>query len=230
MVHRLGRAAEFRDNETGQHVIRVGMFCEIVGQQLRIPNRSVQLLRHAAPLHDIGKIGVADAILLKKGPPASHEWEIMQQHTVIGSEILSGTENELLEMARIVALTHHERWDGNGYPGHLKAADIPLYGRIAAVCDVYDALTSDRPYKRAWRHGRAIDYLVAGRGTHFDPEVVDAFLASLDQIQMVSADYRDDSAPANVYRGGGSSMALEGMGLPLDPEGLLTVSSHRWGS
>jgi len=201
MVHRLGRAAEYRDNETGQHVIRVGLFCEIIGRRLAMPVRQVQLLRHASPLHDIGKIGVADAILLKSGPLCDEEWTIMKQHTVIGAEILAGTDDELLEMARVIALTHHERWDGQGYPAGLSGEDIPMCGRIASVCDVYDALTSDRPYKKRWSRTDALAYLKRGRGTQFDPDVVNAFVASLSKIRSVQHRHSDNGAPNNVYCG-----------------------------
>lgn len=201
MVHRLGRAAEYRDNETGQHVVRVGLFCEIVGHRLALPSHQVQLLRHASPLHDIGKIGVADAILLKSGPLSEQEWAIMKQHTVIGAEILAGTNDELLEMARVIALTHHERWDGKGYPAGLSGEDIPMCGRIASVCDVYDALTSDRPYKKRWSHSDALGYLKRGRGTQFNPDVVDAFVASLPKIRAVQRRHSDNRAPNNVYCG-----------------------------
>lgn len=207
MVNRLGRAAEYRDNETGQHVIRVGKYCGIVAQQLGMPRQEVHLLRHASPLHDIGKIGIADSILLKKGPLDSLEWAYMKQHAVIGANILGGTDDQLLEVARVVALTHHERWDGKGYPAGIGGDDIPRHGRIAAVCDVYDALTSGRPYKAAWPSDQAIEYLRESRGTHFDPEVVDAFIASLGAVKAVQEDHSDSAAPANVYCSGDSLAA-----------------------
>ncbi len=210
MVHRLGRAAEYRDNETGQHVVRVGLFCEIIGKHLAMPRRQVQLLRHASPLHDIGKIGVADAILLKAGPLSPEEWQIMKQHTVIGAEILSGTDDELLEMARVIALTHHERWDGEGYPAGLAGDDIPLCGRIASVCDVYDALTSDRPYKKRWAHKDALLYIKRGSGSQFDPDVVNAFVASLTRIRSVQRRHSDSGAPNNVYCGGSFGPPVDG--------------------
>lgn len=221
MVYRLGRAAEYRDNETGQHVVRVGLFSAIVAKHMGMARRQVQLMQHASPLHDIGKIGIADAILLKSGPLSPREWAIMKQHTVIGAAILGGTDDELLEMARVIALTHHERWDGKGYPAGLVRDEIPLCGRIASVCDVYDALTSDRPYKKRWRHTDALTYLRRGRGTQFDPDVVDAFVASLPQIRDIQRVHSDSAAPSNRYCGGGYGQTLEEIGA-LDWAGLTT--------
>jgi putative two-component system response regulator len=209
MVNRLGRAAEYRDNETGQHVIRVGKYCGIVAQQLGIPRQEVHLLRHASPLHDIGKIGIADSILLKKGPLDPVEWAYMKQHAAIGANILGGTDDELLEVARVVALTHHERWDGTGYPAGLAGDNIPRHGRIAAVCDVYDALTSGRPYKAAWPSDQAIEYLSESRGSHFDPEVVDAFIDGFGEIRAVQEDHSDSAAAANVYCSGDALLASD---------------------
>jgi putative two-component system response regulator len=142
-------------------------------------------------MHDIGKIGVPDAVLLKPAPLAADEWEIMKSHAVIGAELLSGDDSSLLVLAREIALTHHEKWDGSGYPHGLAGTAIPQSGRIVAVTDVFDALTSARPYKHAWPVETAVAYLSDNRGTHFDPAVVDAFLAQLDTILAIRNSYLD---------------------------------------
>jgi putative two-component system response regulator len=147
-------------------------------------------------MHDIGKIGIPDSILLKPGKFEPHEWEVMKTHTTIGAEILSGDDSELLSMAREIALTHHEKWDGSGYPKGLAGEDIPLVGRIVALADVFDALTSERPYKKAWSTEASLDYLHEQRGRHFDPALVELFTARLPGILAISRQYAEPVAPA----------------------------------
>jgi len=175
-LERLARAAEYRDDATGQHIIRVGRLSEQIGRVLGLDEERLFELRHAAPLHDVGKIGVPDAVLRKPAPLTVEEWALMRQHTEIGARILDGCAYPVVQMARTIALTHHERWDGMGYPQGLHGEDIPLWGRIVAVVDAYDAMTNDRPYRPALAHEQAIETLHAEREKQFDPLVVDAFL------------------------------------------------------
>ncbi|MFA4029834.1 MAG: hypothetical protein GDYSWBUE_001143 [Candidatus Fervidibacterota bacterium] len=194
-VRRLGRAAEFRDDETGNHIMRMSMYCAIVAKRLGLPDEDVEMILYASPMHDVGKIGVPDRILLKPGKLDPGEWEIMKRHTVWGAEILSGSRSQLLETARVIALTHHEKWDGSGYPHGLSGEEIPLFGRICAIADVFDALTSERVYKPAYPNERAFSIINEERGRHFDPQVVDAFFASLDEIIEVQSKYVETKKP-----------------------------------
>ena len=179
IIERLAIAAEFRDDNTGQHTQRVGQMSALLARQLGLPDSQVSLIARGAPLHDVGKIGVPDTILLKMGKLTAEEFEIVKTHTAIGARILSGGKFPLLRLAEEIAFTHHERWDGNGYAG-IRGADIALAGRIVAVADVFDALTQQRPYKPAWPVGDAIAEIDRQRGKQFDPEVVDAFLRVID--------------------------------------------------
>jgi putative two-component system response regulator len=172
ILERLGRAAEFRDDATGQHTQRVGHGAAQLAQALGLPEEQVELIRRAAPLHDIGKIGIPDAILLKPGRLTPDEFAVMQAHTTGGAALLAHGCSELLRMAEVIALTHHERWDGSGYPQALQADTIPLAGRILAVVDVFDALTHDRPYKRAWTVEAAVAELKRQRGRQLDANLV----------------------------------------------------------
>jgi putative two-component system response regulator len=176
VVDRLARAAEFRDDETGEHTRRVGELSAEIGELLGLARHEIVLLRRAAPLHDLGKIGIPDSILLKAGPLTKEEFEIMKTHTTIGGRILSGGNSAVMQMAEQIALSHHERWDGSGYPQGLAGEAIPLPGRIVAVADVFDALTHARPYKEAWPIDKAVAEIERCSGTHFDPAVVAAFL------------------------------------------------------
>jgi putative two-component system response regulator len=178
-VTRLAAAVEARDHETAEHIERVGIYSALVARRLGLPEEHCELLRRASTLHDIGKIGVTDKLLLKPGPLTQEERREMQRHAEIGHDILSGSELELLELAAQIAWTHHERVDGMGYPRGLDRTEIPLEGRIVAVVDVYDALTSDRPYRLALAQDDALALLAAGRDTQFDPIVLDAFLQAL---------------------------------------------------
>lgn len=194
----LARAGEFRDNETGHHVMRMSQMCEALALAAGQDAAWARTLRMASPLHDLGKIGIPDVILLKPGRLTPDELAIMREHPRIGSEIVPDHPAAVIRMARRVALTHHERWDGTGYPAGLTGEEIPLEGRIAAVCDVYDALVSHRPYKRRWSQEEAIGYLIDNRGAHFDPALVDAFMGILPVITRIQEDLADDEAQDGV--------------------------------
>ena len=196
IVQRLGRAAEYRDNETGFHILRMSHTTALLARYLGWDQQQCELLLHASPMHDIGKIGIPDAILLKPGKLDPAEWEIMKTHAVIGANILEGDSSELLTLAREIALTHHEKWDGSGYPNGLKGEAIPLSGRLVAIADVFDALTSERPYKKAWSVEAALDYIRENRGTHFDPAIVDLFLGVIPEILAIRARYAEPAETA----------------------------------
>jgi len=178
-LKRLSRAVEYHDGETGAHLERVGAHAASIAGSLGLPEPRVELLRLAAPLHDIGKIAIPDRILRKQGTLTLDERLLMEQHAEVGRDLLGGSGSELLELAAVVAWTHHERWDGSGYPRRLAGEDIPLEGRIVAVADVFDALTSDRPYRPALSVAEAQAHLLAGRGLAFDAEIVDVFIPSV---------------------------------------------------
>jgi putative two-component system response regulator len=187
IVQRLGLAAEYKDNETGLHVIRMSHFARILGLAAGMSEQEADDLLHAAPMHDVGKIGIPDRILQKAGPLDAEEWKIMQSHATIGAEIIGQHGGGMLQLAHDIALTHHEKYDGSGYPKGLAGEAIPLTGRIVAIADVFDALTSVRPYKRAWSEEEAVDYLVQQKGKHFDPALVDLFIAQLPALRAVRA-------------------------------------------
>jgi putative two-component system response regulator len=174
-LERLALAAEYRDDDTAQHTKRVGRTAALLARQLGLANDTIEHLRLAAPLHDVGKIGIPDAVWLKPGALSDHERKMLEQHTEIGGRILSGSRSPILRLAEQIARTHHERWDGSGYPAGLAGDAIPLAGRITAVADVFDVLAHPRPHKKAWPLGRAVQEIVDQAGRHFDPEVVAAF-------------------------------------------------------
>lgn len=176
IMKRLALAAEYRDYETGQHTQRVGNMSAMLAEEMGLPQEQIELIRQAAPLHDVGKIGISDTILLKPGKLTFTEFEQIKAHTIIGGRILTGSAFPLLQTAEQIALYHHERWDGTGYPHGLKGEKIPLVGRIVALADVFDALTNERPYKRAWSLEEAATEIIRQRGRQFDPAVVDAFV------------------------------------------------------
>lgn len=182
VVYRLAKAAEYRDDQTGEHINRVATLAHKLALELGIEEAGAELIRLAAPLHDVGKIALSDSILLKPGALSPEEREQMKLHTEIGARILSNGKSELLQMAEVIALTHHERWDGSGYPGGLSGEDIPLVGRILAVADVFDALTHERPYKRAWSTEEALVEIQVNASLQFDPRVVDAMLSAFNGI------------------------------------------------
>ncbi|MEA2417796.1 MAG: hypothetical protein QOE60_2 [Thermoleophilaceae bacterium] len=189
VIQRLALAGEYRDDATGQHTRRVGELSTRIGEALGMPDDQLVLLRQAAPLHDVGKIAVPDSILLKPGRLTRDEFERMKAHTTVGAEMLSGRGLALLEMAEQIALTHHERWDGTGYPAGLSGHSIPRVGQIVAIADVFDALTHARPYKEAWTVAEAVIEISRQRGRQFDAEVVDAFLQALPDVdERVLAD------------------------------------------
>ncbi|MGB9109725.1 MAG: HD domain-containing phosphohydrolase [Telluria sp.] len=193
IVQRLGLAAEYKDNETGLHVIRMSHFSRILGLAAGMTERDADDLLHAAPMHDVGKIGIPDRILQKPGPLDPDEWKIMQSHATIGAEIIGEHQTGMLALARNIALTHHEKWDGSGYPTGLAREQIPLEGRITAIADVFDALTSVRPYKKAWTEEDALAFLVEQKGKHFDPALVDLFISQMPAIRAVRQRWAEQS-------------------------------------
>jgi len=190
-IFRLSKAAEFRDPETGAHILRMAHYSELIARRLGWDKDHVEMMLQAAPMHDVGKLGTPDYILLKPGRLSPEEFEVMKRHAVIGWEILRDSASPVLQMAAEIALSHHEKFDGNGYPRGLAGDAIPLSGRIVAVADVFDALTSARPYKPAWPVERALTLLRDERGRHFDPACVDAFMAESDAALAVRETYRD---------------------------------------
>jgi putative two-component system response regulator len=191
IVRRLGKAAEFRDNETGFHIIRMSQFSELIARAMGMNDGLAELILHASPMHDIGKLGIPDGILLKPGRLDAQEWEVMKTHTDIGAEILDGHHSRLLQMAARIARAHHEKWDGSGYPRGLREKEIPLEARIVAVADVFDALTSRRPYKTAWTVEASVEEIRSLTGRHFDPAVIKAFFSALPRILDVKERYAE---------------------------------------
>jgi len=231
VIWRLAKAAEFRDEETGNHVIRVASYSRVIGEKMGLDQDFIERLFVTAPLHDIGKIGISDSILLKPGKLSPDEWEIMKQHCVIGSKILSdeckntrmlrgpqrhraGTfKDPLLEMASVIALTHHEKWNGQGYPQGLSGEAIPMEARIVSLADVYDALTSRRPYKPAFSHEKSMEILRDGVGNHFDPQVFEAFDTSQSEIRAIKRELSDRS-PRYTYEELRNVVRDAGISLP----------------
>ena len=192
IIHRLGNAAEYKDNETGQHNIRMSLYSRVIGRALGMSSNEQEMLLWASPMHDVGKIGIPDRVLLKPGRLDPYESAVMQTHAAIGADLLSGSKSPLIQMASVIAGTHHEKWDGSGYPNGMKGEDTPMVGRICAVSDVFDALTSQRPYKKAWPVEAAVAEIVRGRGHHFDPDLVDLFTQNLDEILQIRSQYAAD--------------------------------------
>jgi len=191
IIRRLAMAAEFRDGDTGSHIIRMSYYCERFGRSLGLDDEECELLFQASPLHDVGKIGIPDSILLKPGALTPEEFEIMKTHTTIGSQLLSGSNAPVMKMAEIIALTHQEKWDGSGYPQQLKGNEIPLVGQICGICDVFDALTSERPYKKAWDVDKALEQLDKEKGTHFQPRLIDRFLDIAEAIKEIKNNHQE---------------------------------------
>jgi two-component system response regulator RpfG len=192
-ILRLARAGEYRDEGTGNHVLRMAKYSREIAEALGgFSRQECEDLEYAAPMHDIGKIGIPDGILLKPGKLNDYEWDIMQTHTTIGHAILSDSQSRYMQIGAIIALNHHERFDGKGYPNGLKGKEIPLIARVVAVADVFDALVSARPYKNAWPTDEAVAYIKQQAGTHLDPHCVDAFVQRLDNIKQIQADYADE--------------------------------------
>ena len=185
IILRLSRAAEFRDGETGLHILRMAKYCQLIGEALGLDDEACRTLYLAAPMHDIGKIAIGDAILLKPGKLSPEERAVMEQHTACGYRILADSNSDLIRVAAEIAWCHHERWDGSGYPRGLAGTEIPLFARIAAVADVFDALTSERPYKQAWPPAQAAEHIAQNNGKHFDPACVSAFLKRWDDLLAI---------------------------------------------
>lgn len=190
-VFRLCKAAEYRDPETGAHILRMAHYSHLIARGLGLPVEQQELLLEAAPMHDIGKVGIADKILLKPGRLDADEFEIMKQHSIYGYELLQGSSSRVLQAGAEIARGHHEKYDGTGYPAGIRGTDIPLFSRIVAVADVFDALTSERPYKDAWTLEAAVDFLVRGSGAHFDPQCVQVFLNAWGEVLEIRDRYQE---------------------------------------
>jgi len=190
-IERLGRAAEYRDEETGLHIKRMSHFARLIAERIKLTPNQCETILHASPMHDVGKIGVPDSILMKPGRLDADEWETMKSHTVIGAGILTASSSRILQVGEIIALNHHEKWDGMGYPRGLSGEDIPIEGRLVAIADVFDALTSKRPYKPAFPNEKAVGIMKDERGKHFDPNLLDTFLEHIEEIVAIQQQYRD---------------------------------------
>ncbi len=197
IVQRLGAAGELRDNETGAHVKRMSHMCSLLASKRKLGQEFAELLLYASTMHDVGKIGIPDSILLKPGRLSAEEWQIMKQHPLIGARIIGDHKSKLISLARETALFHHEKWDGSGYPHCIAGNAIPIAARIAAICDVFDALTSERPYKKAWSVEQAVAVLEEESGRHFEPAMVELFIANLPEILEIKESYLD----TEVYDG-----------------------------
>jgi putative two-component system response regulator len=197
-IHRLAAAAEFKDEETADHIQRMSRYCALLAHKLGLPDAEVDLVLQASPMHDIGKIGIPDSILLKPAKLTPEEWVVMQKHTIFGARILGESNFELLRVGEIIAMSHHEKWDGSGYPRSLSGEDIPLYGRICAVADVFDALTSKRPYKEAFSNEKSLEIMRAGRGSHFDPRILDVFFQDFESVAAIQKEFELDGPPSKA--------------------------------
>ena len=182
LVERLGRAAEYKDTDTGEHIVRMSQYSKVLALALGMDEQRAVLLRQAAPMHDVGKIGIPDAILLKPGKLTSEEFDHMKEHATIGAQILANSSSPLLQLAHTLAIEHHEKWDGSGYPNGIQGEEISVEGRIVAIADVFDALTSKRPYKEAWSVEKTVLHMQEQAGTHFDPALIELLVKNLDDI------------------------------------------------
>ena len=198
VIRRLARVGEYRDNETGFHVLRMSRSCHRLALAAGIDATTAEQILHASQMHDLGKIGIPDGILLKPGRLDPDEMAIMRTHSTIGASVFDDTDDDLLLMARSIALTHHEKWDGSGYPRGLKGTDIPIEGRISAICDVFDALMSERPYKKSWPLDQAVAFMIENAGSHFDPELVAKFQEILPEILAIQAEFRDPAGDGHT--------------------------------
>lgn len=189
LIQRLGRAAEYKDTDTGEHIARMSRYSKVLALAYGMSEYEAEQLKQAAPMHDVGKIGIPDAVLLKPGRLNENEYEHMKQHALIGAKILENSPSPLLQLAHKLALEHHEKWDGTGYPYGLKGEEISIEGRIVAIADVFDALTSKRPYKKAWSIEEALDLLKDEAGKHFDPQLVDLFIGQIGSIIEIKNTY-----------------------------------------
>lgn len=191
IIHKLGRAAEYKDNETGLHTIRMSKYCYLIAKEYGVSEDEAKLIETAALMHDVGKIGIADVILLKSGKLTEEEYDIIKTHCAIGVEIIGKHPSKLLQAALVLAYEHHEKWDGNGYPRAIKGEQIHIYARIAAVADVFDALLSKRAYKTAWIFEEAYQLINEESGKHFDPKVVEAFNRTITSIKKIMIEFKD---------------------------------------
>ena len=191
LIEKLALAAELRDTDTGKHVLRVGKYAELLAKLYGLPDEIAFLIRKAAPLHDVGKIGIPDSILLKPGKLDDSQRELMKKHTVLGAKMLGDHPSLLIQMAKSIALSHHEKWDGTGYPNALKGESIPIEGRITAISDVFDALYCERPYKKAWPIKEIIDFITKEAGGSFDPLLVDVFLNNQNEFVEIQQQHSD---------------------------------------
>ncbi len=191
-IYRLALAAEYKDEATGDHIVRIGRYSSLLVERLGLPQKQVQQILYAAPMHDVGKIGIPEKILLKPAKLAKEEFEVIKQHTRIGANILSGSKSEILQLAESIALYHHERWDGSGYPEGLAGEAIPLPARIVAIVDTFDALTSQRPYKNPYPVDKALEIIRSGRGRSFDGRVTDVFLENISEILRIKREVKPD--------------------------------------
>ncbi len=216
-ILRLGRAAEYRDNETGMHVIRMSRLSARLAKEIGLNYEECQLMLQASPMHDVGKIGIPDEILLKPGKLNEKEWEIMKKHPEIGAEILSGGHSAVMQMAETIALTHQDRWDGSGYPHGLKGEKIPLAGRIVAICDVFDALTSKRYYKEAFSIEKSMQIIEQGSGKDFEPALVETFKRVLPEMIRIVKELPDEEVEPvlKIYRKNGTNPSPS---IKQDPE------------
>ena len=185
MILRFALAAEYKDESTGTHLVKIADYCTEIAQGLGLSKTDIALLKYASPMHDIGKIVIPDAILKKEGGLTPEEREVMKKHTVLGADIFKGSRSPLLRVARLISLTHHERFDGTGYPAGMKGKEIPLFGRIVSIADVFDALTSRRPYKEPYDFDEALEIIKDAAGSQFDPDVVGAFVKRRDKIRKI---------------------------------------------
>ncbi len=184
-IHRLVLAAEFKDEDTACHIVRMSMYSELLAQKIGLKQDHIRNIYYASPMHDIGKIGISDMILNKPGKLTVEEFEIIKTHTTIGANLLRGSKSEILQLGEVIALSHHEKWDGTGYPNNLAGRDIPIEGRIVAVADVFDALTSERKYKKAFPIEVSLNILKEEKNSHFDPEIIELFFENLEEILRI---------------------------------------------
>jgi two-component system response regulator RpfG len=182
---RLAKAGEYRDEDTGNHILRISRYSKLIAHRLGLSHERCDLIAQSAPMHDIGKIGIPDAILLKPGRLTPEEFKIMQRHTLVGLEILKDSLSKYIQVGAVIAFNHHEKYNGKGYPNGLKGDNIPLEARIVAIADVFDALVTDRPYKESWSIEKAIEYISDERGSHFDPDCAEAFLSEIKEVELI---------------------------------------------
>ena len=192
LLRLLARAGEYRDKEMGNHVIRMAKYAHLVACELGLEEHQCEAIRHAAPMHDIGKIGISDKVLLKEGRLSDTEWQIMQNHCQVGHAILKDSPSAYLKSGATIALGHHERFDGKGYPDGISGTAIPIEARVVTVADVFDALQSDRPYRKGWSIDQTLDYMHRQRGEQFDPDCIDAFFRQLDSVLSIKSRFSDE--------------------------------------